>query len=109
MDGWGRFELADALQRFAEDGFLLDELVGVGDVLVVASAADTEVGARRGDAERGGIGDAFGAGAEQLRFLAGDGNIDGFVGENEGGEDDVAAVSRQAVTSVDELLNGDGA
>lgn len=66
LDGRRRLELANTLEGFAEDGFLLSELLGVGDVLVVASATDAEVGARRVDAVGGGIGDAFGACAKQL-------------------------------------------
>jgi hypothetical protein len=110
----GEFQLGDASEILFEDfGFEL-ELVIVGGVLVVASAAASEVGAVRVDA----IG-RWGKECLEFRtgeagFLFGDGGFDLFGGEDEGDEDGFAASvivggeAGQAGASVDEFFYGEG-
>ena len=64
-----QFELGDAVQIFAQNLFLDFELMLVGGVLVVASAATGEIGAGRRDAVRRGFDYGVGVGASEAGFL----------------------------------------
>ena len=88
-----QFELGDAAQILAQDFFLDLELMLVGGVLVVASAAAGEMRTGRRDAVRRGFNDCVGVGASEAWLFFGDRCFDFFSGENEGDEDGLAAAA----------------
>jgi len=111
FDFAGQFEPGDAAQVLAQD-FLLDfELVRVGGLLVMASAAAGEMRAGRGDAMGRGLDNRFGVGAGESGLFLGERGFDFLSGENKGDEDGLAATARvgrkasESVAAVDELFN----
>jgi len=103
----GEFELGDSLEVFFEDFGLELELVVVGGVLVVASAAAGEVGAAGIDAIGGWSEQSLEFRSGEAGFLFRDGGFNLFGGEDEGYEDGFAASvivggeAGQAIASVD--------
>jgi len=87
------FKLGDAAQILTQDFFLDLELVLVGSVLVVASAASCEMWARWRDAVRGRLHDCFGVGAGEAGFFFGERGFDVFSDEDERHEDSLAAAA----------------
>jgi hypothetical protein len=87
------FELGDAAQVLAQDFFLDFELMVVGGVLVVASAAAGEVWAGRLGAVQRGLYYFAGLGAGEAGLLFGDGGFDFFSGQDEGDENGFAAAA----------------
>jgi hypothetical protein len=69
-------ELGDAAQVFAQDFFLDVELVLIGGVLVMASAAAGEMWTGRRDAVRRGLENCFGLCAGEAGLFFGDGRFD---------------------------------
>lgn len=86
-----QFELGDAAQIFAQDFFLDVELMLVGGVLVVASAAEGEIGTGWRHAVRGGLKDFRGMGSGEAGFHFGQRGLDFLSGQNEGDESGFAA------------------
>ena len=70
IDLAGPFDLADAGQRLAQDRFFVVELPLVGNVLIVAAAADAENGALRLNPFRRLLTEGVRASANQAAFLA---------------------------------------
>jgi len=112
-----QLELGDAPQVLAQDFFLDLELVLVGGVLVLASAAMAEVRTRRLDAVRRGLYYFAGLGSGKARLLFGERGFDLFCGEGEGNEHGFAASAvftswrsgrkaSEAVAAVDQLFYG---
>jgi hypothetical protein len=112
------FELGDAAQVLAQDFFLDLELVLVAGVLVMASAATSEMWAGRRDAVRRRFQNRLDLRTGEAGFFFGECGFDLFSGEDEGNEDGFAAgavfitVTRrfggkagQAVAAVDELFD----
>jgi len=106
------FDPGDAPQVFAHD-FLLDfQLMLVGGVLVVASAAMAEMRTRWRDAMRGRFYDGPGVGACVAGLFFGERGVDFFYRKNKRDEDGLAAslvIGRKAsqpVAAVDELFDG---
>jgi hypothetical protein len=110
------FELRDTAQVLTQDFFFDFELMVVGGVLVVASAAAGEVWARRLSAVRGRLDYFAGLGAGEAGFFLGERGFDLFSGQDEGNEDGFAAApvfigrsggkTSESVASVDELFDG---
>jgi hypothetical protein len=89
-----KVNFCDPTEIFTEN-FLLDfELMLVVGVLVMAPAAEREVGAGWWNAARGGLEDFYGVSAGETGFVFGDCGFDFFSGQNEGGEDGFAAALR---------------
>ena len=120
LDVERQFQLGDATQALAQDFFLDLELVLVGRVLVVASAAAGEVRAGRQDAVRRRLDDRVGLRPREARLLLGEGGLDFFIGQDEGDEHGLAASASliirqtvrrvggqtcQAVAAVDQLFD----
>ena len=85
------FELGDAAQVLAQDFFLDLELVLVGGMLIVASAAVGEMWAGRRDAVRRRFHDCFCLRADEAGFFFRECGFDLFSDEDEGNEDGLAA------------------
>lgn len=110
-----QFELGDAAQILLENFFLDFELMIVGGVLIVASAASAEIFALGLDAVRRSFDERFRARTSEARFFFCDRRFDFFSGENERDEDGFAAsavVTRriggetgESVSAVDEFFN----
>ncbi len=111
-----QFEPGDAAQIFAQDFFLDLELVIVAGVLVMASAAASEMGTGRLRAVRRRFYDGFDLCAGEAGLFFGEGGCDLLSGKNEGNEDGFAAAgvfvaggsgrkASESVAAVDQLFN----
>lgn len=105
------FELGDAPQVLAQDVLLDFELMLVGGVLVVASAAAAKMRAGRLNAVRRWFHDCRGMCASEARFFFRERRVDFLSGKNKRNENGLAAsaiVGRKAsesVAAIDELFN----
>jgi hypothetical protein len=106
LDG-GIGETADALEEFADLLVFELELGGVIEVLVLAAAAVSEVGAAGGDAVGCGLEDAEEMGAGEAFFNFGDFDFDDFAGDDEGDEDDEVIVTCDAFAAEGEVSDGE--
>src|SRR5271166_3554573 len=106
-----KFKLRRAAERLAQDFFLVFELRGVVDVLVVASATSAEVGASRLDALRCRSDHALQAGAAEASSALDNGNLDGIARDHKRNENSLAAAMlvsgqpRQAVSAINQLFD----
>ena len=95
----------EARKRFAKNFGLVAKLQFVGDMLIVAAAADAEVGAQRyGAIGRRRLDLCHPAANEFLARLHGlDG--DALIRQNEGSKHGMALVMREALASIDQLFD----
>ena len=111
-----QFQLSGAPQTLAQDFFLDLQLVLVAGVLVVTSAAATEVLAARRNAVRRRLHNRFNRRSREAGLLFRESSLNFFAGQNKGNEHGLAAsagfacarIGRhtgQAVAAVDELFN----
>jgi len=116
LDVERQVNLGQAPQALAQNFFLNLELVIVGGVLIMASAASGKVWARGRDAMRRRLKDRVGLGSREAGLLLDEGGFDFFSGKDKGDEHGLAAstgfigvrISGQAgkaVAAVDQLFD----
>jgi len=84
------------------------ELGFVGDMLILAAAAGTEIGAGRLDALGCGLDDAHEFGAPEALFNLGQFQFDFFADENEGNEHDKFLDARDPFASEGDVADANG-
>jgi hypothetical protein len=98
-------DASDPAQRFAQDLGLVAELRLVGHVLVLATAAASEVGAGCRNTLRRCLDDIFQSSTHKFPFLGGGLDSNEFSGKYQGHKNRLAIVMCQTVTAIHKLFN----
>jgi hypothetical protein len=99
-------EPADTAEQFGDLALFDFELSGVIEVLILATAALTEVGTTRRDAVGGRFQDAQQACAGELFFDLGDFGVDDLAGDDKGDEDDEGVMAGDPFAAEREVVDG---
>ena len=95
-------DLRHVLEQLMDLALFPEKLLVVVEVLVLATAAFSEEGARRFDAKRGGFDDLDEIALTKIGMVAVDAGFDGFGGEGEGDDDDPIVDAAEAVALIGE-------
>jgi hypothetical protein len=106
-----KVDFGDALNRLTQNGLLQFELPFVADVLIVASAALTEVGAARTDAVRRRTENALNLRSRKTGLLFDDPGFNAFAGQGQRNEDRFTSTLRvgrktgEAIAAINEFFD----
>lgn len=95
----------DALKRLAHDGDLHFDLGGIGDVLIVASAAGSEIRTGRLGSGRAGMDDGLELSGGEAAFIGSDLRFDFLTRERERDENGFAVGARKTRSAIDGLFD----